>query len=185
MKFQKIMLLFLALLLPVIIFIFLKSFGKNKFDVAPLFQEVVEIPADCSVQYKFPYTIPDTVLAKFSWSHDDSLALIVFDDALDANGQKTSIQLSRLNVELKRGLNYIVYAEHYRPEQGLHKNSISVVEIISNQLSTLKKCIFLVKANDNAILVDSKGRIRGQYNLTDMEDSDRLIMELKIILKNY
>ena len=185
MKFKKIIFLLLALLLPVLIFIFLKSFGKNKFDVAPLFQEAVEVPLDCSIRYKFPYTIPDSILARFSWNHNDSLALVVFDDTFDTSRQKISIQLSRLNVEFKEELSYVVYSENAKAERGLQHNSNSVVEISNPQFSLFRKCIFLVKAYDNAVLVDSAGRIRGQYNLTNLDDADRLIVELKIILKKY
>jgi hypothetical protein len=37
----------------------------------------------------------------------------------------------------------------------------------------------------DAVLVDSKRRIRGQYDLKDRDEVDRLITEVAIIFKQY
>jgi hypothetical protein len=185
MKFQKVLFLFLALLLPVVIFIFLKSFGKNEFQVTPLFQEVTEMPADCAFSYQFPYVIPDSVLTGFSWNQSDSLILVVFDDSLGTNNQKLSNQLARITVELKQDLSYVIYTSNDHDAHSLYKDSLAVVKAPADQLLTQKKCVYVMKGDINTALVDAKGRIRGHYNLTDLDDADRLIMEVLIILKRY
>src|SRR5882672_9775545 len=79
---KKVIFLFLALLLPIAVFIFLKSFGKNEFAVQPLFQDSVSVPIGCSsFSYPVPYVTPDTVLAQVFHEINDSLALLVFDDS--------------------------------------------------------------------------------------------------------
>jgi len=164
MNFKKILFLFLALLLPVAVFLFLKGFGENQFDVPMLFQEQVEKSSACvDFEYATPYTVNDTVLAKLDWNKTDSVTIVFFDDASIENNKKVSTQKSRLRTEFsKEKLGFITTPE-----------------------VVLKSCIFLMKPADNAALIDSKRRIRGQYNLTDLDEADRLIMESKIILKKY
>lgn len=164
MNSKKILFLFLALLLPVVVFLFLKGFGKNEFNVPPMFQDVIESPEGCtSFEYTTPYIISDSIMDRLSWNKHDSLTLIVFNDTSEEASKKKSIQIDRLRVEF--------------PTEKL--NVITSTEV------TFKSCIFLLKAEDNAVMMDSKRRIRGQYNLTDLDEADRLIMEIRIILKKY
>lgn len=163
MNLKKILFLFLALMLPVVVFLFLKGFGNNQFDVAPLFQEAVERPVGCdSTEYVFPYTVSDSVLSAISWSKVDSLTLVLYDNEIAEDG-KVSTQAERIRTEF--------------PDTKL--------KLISNTDVNFKNCAFLLKASDNAVLIDSKKRIRGQYNLNDLDEADRLIMEIKILLKLY
>jgi hypothetical protein len=37
----------------------------------------------------------------------------------------------------------------------------------------------------DVVLVDFEKRIRGQYDVSSLEEMDRLIVEMKIILKRY
>ena len=164
MNSKKILFLFLALLLPVVVFLFLKGFGKNEFNVPPMFQDVIESPEDCtSFEYITPYIISDSIMSRLSWSKHDSLTLIVFNDTSEEASNKKLVQIDRLRVEF--------------PTEKL--NVVTSTEVM------FKSCIFLLKATDNAVMMDSKRRIRGQYNLTDLDEADRLIMEVKIILKEY
>ena len=74
---KKGLLMFLALLLPVMIFLFLKTFGKNEFEVPVLFADSVGVACE-EYTYKIPYVIEDSVLKKLSWNEEDSLTIIVF-----------------------------------------------------------------------------------------------------------
>lgn len=187
-KSQKALFLFLALLLPVIIFVFLKSFGKNEFDVTPLFQDSVESSGDCasSFRYNTPYVIPDSVISRLSWQENDSLAFVIFDDAPPQHRRVITNQIERLLTEFP---GQEVSLMHHDEESGMNKRSqiegVTFVNVDRNQYLTIRNCIFLLKPTDNSLLVDKKGRIRGHYNLANLEEADRLIMELKIILKNY
>lgn len=164
MNFKKILFLFLALLLPVAVFLFLKGFGKNQFDVPMLFQGQVERPADCAgFEYATPYAVSDTLVTKLGWKETDSVTIVFFDDASIESTKKITSQKNRLRTEFsKEKLGFMLTSD-----------------------VVLKRCVFLMKKTDNAALLDSKKRIRGQYDLTDFDEADRLIMELKIILKNY
>ena len=73
---KKGILLFLALLMPAVIFIFLKMFGRNEFDVTPLFQDKVAVAGECNLEYVTPYRVADSVRAGLGTG--DSLACIWF-----------------------------------------------------------------------------------------------------------
>ncbi|HEU5291142.1 MAG TPA: hypothetical protein VFU05_10895, partial [Cyclobacteriaceae bacterium] len=100
--FKKGLFLFLALLLPVMVFVFLKFFGKNEFAVEPLFQEGIETPVACqSFSFKSPYTIADSILTKLDWNKNDSITLIIFDDKNRENRIRKHGQIERIAEEFK------------------------------------------------------------------------------------
>ncbi len=66
---KKIAYLFLALLLPGIIFIFLKKFGKNEFDL-PVY-DVAQASSACPYAYQSPYVLPDSL-----WKKDRTTATL-------------------------------------------------------------------------------------------------------------
>lgn len=49
----------------------------------------------------------------------------------------------------------------------------------------VKKCVFFMKADSDVVVLDKERRIRGYYVGSSREDVDRLIVELKIMLKKY
>jgi hypothetical protein len=154
----KFLLLFLALLVPALIFIFLKKFGRNEFDVPPLFQETVAAPPDCeSYNYTIPYIVTDSVLTKLGWS-PDSLNLFVVG-----------------NTWVKAGARVL-------DEFGLGG---FVVHEISAEQRSIARCGLLLQPPASLAMVDGTGAIRGLYNLGDREDVDRLIVEMKIMLVRY
>jgi len=159
MKFKKGILLFLALLFPVCIFVFLKFFGKNEFDVPPLYADVYpEGASACNVTVTLPYHIPEEERANLL--SGDSLTLIHF-------GELTTIA----EQQLKRVTN-----EHGK-EIKLH--------FFPSSASRVKKCVFFLKDEYDLVLVDHEGVIRGEYVLDDREEVDRLLTELSILLKKY
>ena len=185
MNQKKIIFLLLALLLPIVVFIFLKSFGKNEFAVQPLFQDSVLASNDCEpLRYTAPYSISDSALIKLNRGVDDSLTLFVFDDPISNHRKENSTQITRIITEISfNQIRYITNSENLN--NGKILQNTTVVELSRNEFSTLKNCIFLLKPNDNAVLIDWNGLIMGQYDLTDLEDADRLLMEMKIILNRY
>ena len=77
MKGRKVLFLSLALLLPVAIFVFLKIFGQNEFQVAVMHQEgKIDAPENCDFVYSTPYRIPDSVAAMVGMNSADSLYVI-------------------------------------------------------------------------------------------------------------
>jgi hypothetical protein len=46
-------------------------------------------------------------------------------------------------------------------------------------------CIFVVPSGSNVVLVDGERRIRGYYQLDGRDETDRLLVELKILFNEY
>lgn len=166
MKFKKSLYLGLALILPIGVFLFLKFFGKNEFDVEPLFRETVSINPDCENDYSFPYVIPDSIASAFHVAKRDKLTLMVFTN-------------NNLKEEIQKQVNRI------REEFSNDPVVINNVDEMNTNFSYLKNCIFLMQDQLNVALIDNEKRIRGQYDASSLEDMDRLIVEMKIILKQY
>jgi hypothetical protein len=164
MKGKKILFLFLALLLPIGIFLFLKIFGKNEFDVPPLHQEgAPPSPQHCRVSYTLPYTLPDSVMALISKPAKVPLFIVNF------SGSESV--LDRVREEISEKEVQIV------SEQTLATESAT--------LRYLKNCILLLPEPHDLVLVDDQKRIRGYYTAEDREEIDRLLLEVNIILKKY
>jgi hypothetical protein len=162
MNLKKPILLFLALLFPACIFVFLKFFGKNEFVVPPLYtSEYPDRMKECGGAVKLPYHIPEDVKSTLFHS-EDSLVLIHFGE-LKSDSQK---QLERVSKEYGKAIKL---------------QSIQ----LSDSVRHLMECVFFLKDRYDLTLLDRAGLIRGQYISDDREDIDRLIMELAILFKKY
>jgi len=163
---RKIIYLFLALLLPGLIFLFLKKFGKNEFAIPTYYQRGVDsLNAICGTRYVQPYQLPDSVLQKAGWAGRPA-ALFLF--------QKEVLG----NKEFKRMLD------------SFDQNEFQVVELDLQRMGEApfnrwSSCVFMVHAPRNVVLVDGEKKIRGYYAIGSREEADRLILEIEILLKKY
>ncbi len=164
MKGKKLIFLFLALLFPVVIFLFLKTFGQNEFEVPVLHQQADFLPPpDCGLQYPTPYRVADSLIAKLRVNNRDSLFVFFF-----KQGEEGA--MNRIRVEF-RGDPVQVISPADIPE--------------SVDARFLRECILLTPKDSSVAVVDHAHRIRGYYKGDDRKDVDRLIVEMKIILKQY
>lgn len=161
---RKQLFLFLALLLPVAVFVFLKLFGRNEFNVRALHQDSIPVSsADCQIRYTTPYRVADSVMRHIKRNVTDSLFVVYF-DATPAEA------MERLSVEFQADALAMMPARDVTA---------------SADMVFLKTCILLMEKDMSVILIDHKNRIRGYYDGADRDDVDRLIVEIKIILKKY
>ena len=154
---KKIVILFLALLFPACVFVFLKYFGENKFDVPPLF--TTELPRDisgCSDSTVLPYKIPKSYQTKFSIS-DKDFTLVYIQDA-----EQTEKVLAKVKDKFGEKLNF----------QG-----VSSFEEI--------RCPLLLTSGQDIAVIDRSASLRGQYQSDDRDEVDRLMMELSILFEEY
>ena len=155
----------LALILPLLVFIFLKFFGKNEFVVEPLFQiKAAKLLPDCP-DINYPYFINDSSYQFIKQEHGQDSLLIILYESKSKDLDASEMQLTRLQESIKLGNGL-----------GLKK--------ISNSNKTIE-CSLLLASPLDLVLVDGKKRIRGQYNSNNRDDVDRLMTELDIILKKY
>lgn len=163
MKSTKALFLFLALILPVCIFLFLKFFGRNEFEVQPLFVDTPPSSGSNCLPVAAPYVVHDSVMSQLQ-VENDSVVVIVFTD--EAN-TIASNHVKRIREEVS----------------GLPLNLLTFSP--SERHLSWKNCVFFLDDSKDIVVVDRRGRIRGQYISTDREDVDRLLTELTIILKRY
>jgi len=163
MKKQKVLFLFLALGLPICIFLFLKFFGKNEFAVKPLFVDTYpDNPGNCPQVRTLPYYVPDSVLVQLAMGSDSLLVVYA--------GPTTSASDNQLS----------------RVEDDFGRFPVGVVVLeMNNRTHSWKTCIFYLSDPLDVVLLDRRGTIRGQYEGGNREDMDRLLTELSIILKQY
>ena len=163
MKGKKILFLFLALLLPVFVFLFLKFFGKNQFDVPPLYQEKTEFPGQCGINYSFPYFLPDAVMDRIMGAKKASLYVVNFSS-------------------VEGGLNRIHEAFHHNEVILIQSSSFNLE---NSEAEFFRNCLLLLKSPADVVLIDNLKRIRGYYQAADRDEIDRMLVEIKIILKKY
>lgn len=157
--------LLLALVLPVLVFTFLKFFGKNEFVVEPLFQTAeAKLPPGCA-GINIPYVVPDSAYFALKQEHEADSLLIIFYEGMADDLKASEAQLIRLN-------------EYLQLDSGVGFRRIS-------EKSKSVECTLLLNASLDLVLLDGKKRIRGQYNSNDRDEVDRLMTELDIILKRY
>lgn len=161
---KKSLFLFLGLVLPVLIFIFLKMFGKNEFDVPLIYGEgVPERPNGCNFEYGTPYVLPDSITNRFKQGKMPALLLLNF-------SAESSI------------LNKIV--------NNFASDSVALVNIAdtsqaTDNLKNIKQCMLLIKQPTDIVMIDRNRNIRGYYEGRNRDELDRLQDEIAIILKKY
>lgn len=164
---KKVIYLLIALCLPAVIFIFLKYFGENQFDIPVYYQDGIPSSQLCGLTTSTkPYTVPDSVMEGFQ-TNQVSAVLITFEKSLEA----------------KRQINRII--------KETSSNDLAVVDLSekissdSVKISAIKNCFLLMEEPWTTALVDDQNRIRGYYAPASLEEADRLLVELKILLKKY
>lgn len=184
---KKLLFLFLALLLPVLIFLFLKSFGKNEFDVPVLFADSVTIPVSCKdYSYTTPYSIADSILQQISWNRNDSLTILVFEDENQTNRHERKIHVTRIFTEFKTESLHVVHIYNNEIVENDKTDRLTTLTLGDEDFLRIRNCAFLLSSENDAVIIDRKKRIRGQYNLAKREDADRMIMqEMNILFKRY
>jgi len=163
MKSTKVLFLFLALVLPICVFLFLKFFGRNEYDVKPLFWDSPPTAGDSCQAVSVPYVVDDSIRNQLLFEND-SLVIISFHNDADINAAN---QIKRIKDEVSNlPLTLLTFSE-------------------SDRHLFWKNCVFFLKDPMDMVIVDRRGRIRGQYESADREDADRLLTEVTIILKRY
>ncbi len=158
---RKFVYLALALLVPIGIFLVLRNFGKNRFDL-PVYhaESLPALAVECGYTYEVPYVVSDSTSAQLGITLP---AVFMIDFTATAEARAQQVQVSRLRSLHPDGIRWVPW----KGEAGVFV------------------CIFLVPDGQNAALVDRDRRIRGYYSTLMREDMDRLDLELKILKEEY
>lgn len=191
------MILTSILLAPGAIYIFLQSFGQNEFDL-PLFSEDgssgdldpkvfsfeelydsdgIKVDEDCFAS--------DIVVLEFISSQSDQKKRdFQIKRISDIFKDEKSVRIIRIFV----GENHagsVVLGSTDQPLENislLYTGDIEISKMIPYIFSTDESPGSSTEYN-KMILLDNKKRVRGSYSIYDFEEIDRLILEIKILLK--
>ena len=163
---KKFSYLFLALLVPGLIFVFLKFAGSNRFDIPVYPQEGMPLHSACAGEIQRPYYLPDS-----AW------------EALGSSTQTRAIVVQFPT----EGFDAAEVDQAVREEIGENVSFVSMDQFAADSalLIRWKSCVYLVEPPRQTVLVDNQRRIRGFYDLRSRDEIDRLRVELKILLEKY
>lgn len=184
-KIIKPVFLFLALLLPVCIFTFLKIFGNNQFDIPLYYQteeELLEIKTACD-NIDIPYTLNFERFDVFESTAnipvlDNQITVVAY--ILNPDNNHVFSMLS-LKERLGDTFQMIIFSDNFSNDIIKNQNFISFK--VGDNAKNFWHCGLLSNEYEKWVLIDSKRRIRGYYEVTE-EEIDRLIVEIKILLEN-
>lgn len=198
-KFPKAGLLIITLVIPALIFVLLKLFATNHYDL-PYFNPKLD------ANQKVEIVNGDTVFQKILEVHlplgnvklEDQLSIIsvVPEDC----GDTCKLVLSNLQriCDLRSGVENLSIITLSRDSLSastefrdlgnpgwnvaITKNA-DIADVLNSQSAAFKQMLELYPAGSGLILLDRKGYTRGYYNGADPEEVDRLMAEIKIL--NY
>ena len=197
---KKSFFLVLTLAIPVAIFLFLKIFGDNTFDVPVLFED--GIPG-CEGSQS-PHKVPDF---KYIGKTEKNLSKRGPNDFMIFGLLDTGTKAEQKLIELVRisdafyevGSPFFVLflkgnhgrkaeLEQQLVEIGMKTNQFVIVKAPEEELTDFLRCGLALSGEtpeelDKLVLVDPSKNIRGMYNWFDQEQTDQLILELKILKK--
>lgn len=162
---KKFVYLFLALLVPGLIFVFLKFAGSNRFDIPVYPVEGKSLYSPCAGEISGPYFIPDSAWRVLP--DKDKPAHVVMFPVRNLNADETA---SAVTEEIGSPVVFSL------------AQSWALDSVLLNRWKT---CVFLLQDPWQSVLVDNQGRIRGQYDLRKREETDRLRVEIKILIESY
>ncbi|GHE67898.1 MULTISPECIES: hypothetical protein [Roseivirga] len=187
---KKAVFLFLLIALPVMIFLFLKFFGRNEFTIPVYYEQGLgdSLSTPCLDKANKQYLVNSDLLPK------GGINIVHFEQA------DGPVLKSRLE-ELERVQDVFYEDDHIRLNTFLNSQTIALDDITdynrriqfldqfwnmealdSASWAELKYCSMAMTPLDNrVVLVDAAGRIRGYYNILERKETDRLILELRIL----
>jgi hypothetical protein len=202
---RKILILTFVLLIPAAIYIFLRMFGQNEFTL-PVYHEesTVESTYPVDMYHPNPHEIPFQDVFDSQGKLIDKELLSGRILVLDMVSAKNDV--IRRNHQIKRVVNVFhnedsllfVRLFQKKDQNGIAMEDINLqkhanVMICFAEIETIKDMSsrYLeipvhedgINSGDQLILFDTHRRIRGYYNIDDFEEIDRLILEIKILLK--
>ena len=186
-KTIKISILFTALILPVLVFVFLKMFGKNQFDIPVFNHTEMSDKVNCD-DIDLPHTVkeiegalePMISMSTANIFHvmPDGINIDELRKLMVAKDRLTGNDVTIHSIAVLDSLNNIKELKRAYQIGGIWE----LHEMLKDQLITNISCQLMITGNESIVLVDVAGRIRGYYDGEDKEEIDRLILESKILL---
>jgi protein SCO1 len=167
-------LLIATLVIPAAIFVFLKLFGDNRFQIPVFYQQEAPLLSEDCPDVSLPYTVEDSRIPMEALPEGFSELITFYPSACE--------DCKELQNQLRR----ITEIFDTKPLRSVWLGEAPVVEgllrVSADSARFLQQCVLFLPQGNTSVLLDAKRRIRGHYNLMDREEADRLIVEIKILL---
>lgn len=170
---------------PIIIVLFLRYFGDNKFEI-PVYYESDLPDVDCNVNYTSPYSLSQTEILNQLLAKGE-INLFGLIDSLNF-----SLKTEYLNEVIRRNseganFNFLIFSEKL-----FNLDGVQVVVKNKDELLNIGTCELLLSGEvgneedplNFITLIDKNGRIRGYFKIGDLDELDRLLVEIDILNKN-
>lgn len=192
----KYLILILVIIVPITIFLFIKIFGTNEYNVPVFHTEVSsETIKDCGINGG-AFKVPEELLKKNGIKdYSEKIVIIGLMPESNKSRERTFInQVNRLKDQMPEEiLLYIIFTEDEIEYELLFKEDITLIKAGEQEIKNFTKCglmfqeQFDVNVNYEGIvtLIDPERRIRGYYKGSDFEEIDRLLVETRILESNY
>ena len=193
----KILILTVILLIPAGIYTFLKIFGHNEFDLPVYSEDVLDGDHDLNLlSFDGLYDIDGSKVDLNSFGEKIIIMEFV---SFHSEHKEQDYQIRRISDIFRdeksvRILRVFVNGDHSgsnavklidQPER-----NISILYTGHNEMNRMMQSIMSSDDNPGStngynqmLLLDNEQRIRGSYLMTDFEEIDRLILEVKILLR--
>lgn len=182
--------LFLLIALPVLIFLFLKFFGRNEFTIPVYYEEGItdSLATPCLEQTNIQYVVKNNLIemGEIDIVHFERMDGPVLKTRLEELERVQDVFASDESIKLKTFLNQETIKAtditDYDQRILFNENFWKINALDSSSWSHLKMCDMVMSELDNrVVLIDKENRIRGYYNILEREETDRLILELRIL----
>lgn len=208
MKKSKILILLFTLSFPVILYLFLRSYGQNEFDLPVFFENEKKLFCNDSNMSADEIELIDVNqknFVKLTEVYNSDYKIIHFPNAKNS-------EIQTLKNELNRVLN--TFGDVSVNIYSFQPIDTGIVDQLDNELflSTAKantylypndlkdifvNCIYMfptmewngdhpseetIETDKTLVLLDEKNRIRGYYNGYETKEVDRLILEIRVLL---
>lgn len=187
---KKIFLLFLVIALPALIFLFLKAFGSNEFTIPVYYEQGLgdSLSTPCLDRAAEQYIVKDPALplGKLKIVHFERMDGPVLKTRLEELERVQDVFYDIDDIQLLTHLNgSSIKAKDisdYDKRIQFLDQFWKINEMDSSTWAELKYCGVAMSSLDNrVVLVDEENKIRGYYNILEREETDRLILELRIL----
>jgi len=187
---KKSILLFLVIGLPVVIFLFLKAFGNNEFTIPVYYEQGLgdSLKTPCLDRSTEQYSVknPALPLGALKVVHFERMDGPVLKTRLEELERVQDVFYDVDNVLLLTQLNGTSIMKKdisdYDKRIQFLDEFWKVNELDSVAWAELKYCdVAMLPLDNRVVLVDEENKIRGYYNILEREETDRLILELRIL----
>jgi hypothetical protein len=162
---------------PIAVVFFLKFFGSNKFDLPVYHQSGFEWEIKGCDNMPPPHIVSYPILLDNNLSNKKAMIIGSFQ-----NDRTTTNNLLRIKHVIDSTQTQMMVLHDLDIVLPENQPDLNFVGLEPDLLTKFINCQLLLRTPDEFVLIDDNKKIRGYYNLSNQEEVERLIVEIKILL---